>query len=191
MAEVALIVLAPLIIGALLAAASRRLGRGASWALAVAALATSLASAVCSVLHGGSQFEAPWGAGGPIDFSLLLAVDGLSAPFILAASAISLACLVYSVGYVAERPQTYAGLFLLFASGILGCLASLDMLSFYLFWELMVWSSYALIRLYGEREDAGRISLMYLLISHLASSTLLFGFLTIHALRGTFNMAEV
>ena len=78
-----------------------------------------------------------------------------------------------------------------FASGILGCLEAVDAISFYLFWELMVWSSYALIHLYGEGAEAPRAAMLYLLISHVASTTLLFGLLSIHALTGSFNLLDV
>jgi len=153
-------------------------------------MAASSAAALASAMREGG-LRVTWGLGGKVSFSFYLAVDPLNSAFLVLASLISLACLIYSLGYVAERVQVYAGLTLLFASGILGCLASMDMVSFYLFWELMVWSSYALIYLYGERRDASRASLLYLLISHVASTALLFGFLALYSLKGTFNLLEV
>ncbi len=191
MFEAALILLIPLAVGCFNTLCSRKLPPTAAWAAALTALIAALTLSTKLYLQGGACFEASWGHGGSLAFSWLLCFDELNAAFVVLASFISHACLTYSTKYVEHGSQLYSGLLLLFTSGMIGCLMSVDMIAFYLFWELMVWSSYALIHLYGEGAEAPRAAMLYLLISHVASTTLLFGLLSLYALKGTFNLLAV
>ena len=85
---------------------------------------------------------------------------------------------------------TYYGLYLLYAVGMLGTVMATNTIQFYLFYELMLVPSWALINNYGygERE---RIGMMYFLWTHVGAVILLAGLLTSYWITGSFEISAL
>ncbi|MDH2902109.1 MAG: NADH-quinone oxidoreductase subunit M [archaeon] len=90
-----------------------------------------------------------------------------------------------------ENPRTnsrfglYIALLMLYSSGMVGTVLSTNLIELYFFFEFMLIPSYFLIAEFGYGAR-GRISLMYLLWTHIGALLMLLGFLGIGTVSGTF-----
>ena len=118
--------------------------------------------------------------------------DGLSIPVMLIILLLSLATSVYSIAYMEHkhRVELYFSLYLLYTAGMVGTVLATNLIEFYLFWELMLISSYFLIAEwgYGERE---KVSFKYFMYTHVGALLLLIGILSVYVSLGTFNIYEI
>lgn len=107
-------------------------------------------------------------------------------------AAIGLAVVVYSVRYVAHSHAADRYWFFLFLMlGSLIGVATTDHLgTFYLFWELMTWTSYLLV-VHEQTDKALKAGRLYFLICAGAAYVLHFGILTLHAGLGSFEIADL
>ena len=133
-----------------------------------------------------------------IRFGLL--VDGLSLPIVLTVAVLSMIIVIYSIPYMEHKIHedykednkkahaTYYALYLSYACSMMGVVLSTNLFEFYLFFELMIIPSWALINIYGygERE---KIALMYLLWSIVGAVLFLTGALTAHATLHSFEIS--
>ncbi|OYT55272.1 MAG: hypothetical protein B6U76_06475 [Desulfurococcales archaeon ex4484_217_2] len=87
---------------------------------------------------------------------------------------------MFSLEYVKKPNATYWLLFNLTFLGAIGVTLSIDLVSFFLFWELMTWSSYLMVAL-GDT----RAGLKYFLFSILGSISLLLAFALMWRLSGS------
>jgi NADH-quinone oxidoreductase subunit M len=87
-----------------------------------------------------------WGA------RITLGVDGVSALMILLTAWLLFLAVVGSWGAVKEKVRTYHALLLVFVSGTIGVFAALDLLLFYVLWEVMLIPLYFMIGMFGGRE---------------------------------------
>jgi NADH-quinone oxidoreductase subunit M len=83
------------------------------------------------------------------------------------------------------RFALYFTLYLLYSAGMLGTVLSTNLIELYFFFEFMLIPSYFLIAEFGYGAR-GRISLMYLLWTHIGALLMLLGFLTIGTITSTF-----
>ncbi|MHB8566752.1 MAG: complex I subunit 4 family protein [Nitrososphaerales archaeon] len=77
-----------------------------------------------------------------------------------------------------SRFGLYSSLFLLFSAGMVGCVLSTNLIELYFFFEFMLLPSYFLIAEFGYGAR-GRISVMYLLWTHIGALLMLLSFLAI------------
>lgn len=90
-----------------------------------------------------------------------------------------------------ETPRTnarfglYLALLMLYSAGMLGTVLSTNLIELYFFFEFMLVPSYFLIAEFGYGAR-GRISLMYLLWTHIGALLMLLGFLAIGTTSGSF-----
>ena len=131
-----------------------------------------------------------------------LLIDGLSLPIVLVVAILSAVIVIYSIPYMEHRIRaergaedkrahaTYYALYLLYAVSMMGVALATNLFEFYLFYELMVVPSWALINAYGygERE---KISLMYLLWTIAGAVLLLTGILVAHARIHSFEISDL
>jgi NADH-quinone oxidoreductase subunit M len=144
------LLLMPLIGGALVWLLPQAVARVTALATLLAAMLPALA-VVVGLDSGNSGFQFidsyPWIAS--LDARFSFGVDGISAPFLpltlLLFSGVTLA----SWNSVQTLPRAYYSLLLLFASATLGVFLSIDVLAFFLFWELTLVPLYFLISLWG------------------------------------------
>lgn len=118
-----------------------------------------------------------------------LAIDGVSAPVVIGVSLVTALVSVYSVKYMIHRIEefekegvrvpdlnAYFILYNAFSSSMLGMVYSTNLVSFYVFLELSLITSFLLIAFYGYG-DRLRIALMYFIWTHIGSTLFLAGIL--------------
>lgn len=112
--------------------------------------------------------------------SLRIYVDGLSAVFLLLIALVSSLSALYSIQYMDHYPGysvcRYYPYFLLFVAGMYGIVVVTDLMAgFFLLWQLMTLSSYALVRFeYREREYV-RAAFRYLVAMEVACVFIMLG----------------
>ena len=81
--------------------------------------------------------------------SYLMAVDGLSAPLVLLTGLLGF-CAILASWHIGMRVREYFAWLLLLQTAIMGVFVSLDLLLFFLFWELELVPMYMLISVWGS-----------------------------------------
>lgn len=143
----------------------------------------------------------PWGSSGIglrelhpwipyLNVNYYLGADGLSLPLVVLTTLLSLLCVVYSFR-IQERVKEYMAFFLLLQTGMLGVFLSLDLILFYVFWEISLVPMYFIIGIWGgpRREYAAIKFFIYTLVGSLA---MLLGILVLYFSGGhTFDMLKL
>jgi NADH-quinone oxidoreductase subunit M len=140
---------------------------------------------------GGFQFEvnAPWVAALGINFHI--GVDGLSIPMIFLATLLTTLGLWYSSSVIKIRVREFFFLFQLLEMGMLGVFISLDLVLFYVFWEVGLVPMYFLIGIWGQPKDRPQYSAIKFFLYTLAGSVfMLLAILAIYFSVGTFDMVK-
>lgn len=180
-------------------------GRRAVATAAVGGLATLAWSVWACLAYAGPLTEpgrivdAVWFAGLGIHWRLGL--DGISAPVLLMSS------LVFALGLVSllrqppahaeggpPRTGSLAALLLLIEAGVLGTFLALDMVLFFVFFEVALIPMWFVINAWGDATDAAarrRAATRFLLFTVTGSALMLVGFLLVRAEAGTFDIVAV
>ena len=118
-----------------------------------------------------------------------LGVDGLSLPMVILMTFIGFLSVLVS-WKVELRPREYFIWLLLLETSILGVFLSMDLILFFLFWELELIPMYFLIAIWGSgrKEYAANKYLIYTLVG---SAMMLAGILSIYFSTGSLNMMEL
>ncbi|GAA4228713.1 NADH-quinone oxidoreductase subunit M [Actinomadura meridiana] len=118
-------------------------------------------------------------------------VDGLSLPLLAMTAVLFTSCAVYSLRQT-RRVRAYAMLFLFLETVCVGLFAALDLLLFFVFFDLSIVGMYFVILLWGH-ENRARSALMFFLYTFLGSLVLLLGFIGLYlgADPHTFDMTEL
>jgi NADH-quinone oxidoreductase subunit M len=104
-----------------------------------------------------------------------LGVDGISVLFLPLTALLTLLVMVSSWSTTRFRPKPYLTALLVFEAVTIGIFTSLDLVLFFVFWELILVPSYILLRLWGigpQREYAALKYVMYMMVG---SAPLLMG----------------
>lgn len=131
-----------------------------------------------------------------LDLRFHVGLDGVSLPLVVLTALLVLACCVYTVRIRPHggRLRGFLALVLLLETGMLGTFVSLDLLLFFVFFELVLIPMWFLIAWWGDPEDAkGRTAAAttFLLYTLVGSAIMLLGFLLVHAKTGTFDLVEL
>jgi proton-translocating NADH-quinone oxidoreductase chain M len=119
-----------------------------------------------------------------------IGVDGLSLPLLAMTAALFLACAIYSLRQT-ERVRTFAALFLFLETVCLGVFVALDLILFFVFFDLSIVGMYFVIAGWGHR-NAARAALQFFLYTFLGSLALLLGFIGLYlAAEPTFDMVRL
>jgi len=102
---------------------------------------------------------------------LLFGADGLSSPLILATAALTVFAIIGSRRLITSNSHTYFSLLLLFEGAILGVFTSLNLVVFYVFWELVMIPMFFLIGVWGG--DKRRYAAMKFMIFIFVGSTVM------------------
>jgi NADH-quinone oxidoreductase subunit M len=138
----------------------------------------------------GFQFEqrVPWIPSAGISYHV--GVDGLSLPLVALTAVLFLAVAVFALRET-RRPKVYVTLFLGLQSVCLGLFVALDLILFFLFFDLSIVFMYFLIAGWGSGERARAAALKFFLYTFLGSLALLLGFILLFLAGGTFDIAEL
>src|SRR3989442_10766908 len=114
----------------------------------------------------------------------IVGLDGISLPLLIISTFLSLLACAGSLDLINfQEPENYA-LFLIFETGIIGVFTSLNLILFYVFWEIVLIPMFFFIGIWGgpRRRYA---SLKFLIFTYSGSAVMLFGFLALYAWTGT------
>lgn len=122
---------------------------------------------------------------------LILRINILSWLFAVAVSGLGALSVVFSLNFMKDRERTdfYYLMLLLANSAMLGILFSGDLVSFFIFWEIMSWSTFLLISY--SRGPALAAALKYIIFSIIGSMAMLIGMLSLYANYETLNIATL
>jgi len=118
-----------------------------------------------------------------------LGVDGLSLPLMILMT--FLGFLVVLISWKIDlRPREYFAWLLLLETSILGVFCSLDLLLFFLFWEIEIIPMYFLISIWGTgRREYSAIK--YVIFTLFGSAFMLAGILSLYFTTGSLSMLEI
>ncbi len=125
----------------------------------------------------------------PLNAHYHLGVDGLSLPMVVLTAFLGFLAVLVS-WKIHERPREYFAWLLLLETSILGVFMSLDLLLFFLMWEIEVIPMYFLISVWGAgRKDYSAIK--YVLYTLFGSAFMLAGILSLYFATGSLSMLEI
>ncbi|MFB6154750.1 MAG: complex I subunit 5 family protein [Haloferacaceae archaeon] len=194
------LVIAPLLVAlftailTLLTRPSSRLTRAVSWLggvaylVAVAALfdrvVLPLSGDAATLAYQVSDWRAPFG--------IVLVADGLSSFMLGLAALVSLAALTFAVLYVDSYGQrlTFHPLYHFMMVGVSGSFLTGDVFNLFVWFEVMLMSSYILVLFYSGPEHT-RAALNYVILNLVGSAVMLVAIGGIYATTGTLNMADL
>ncbi len=117
------------------------------------------------------QERLQWVSTTSFSIDIFLGVDGLSSPLILAAAILTLFVVLGSRKLVNEKLPSYLALILLFEAAIIGVFTSLNLVLFYVFWDLVTIPMFFLIGIWGG--DKRAYAAMKFMIFIFAGSTMM------------------
>src|SRR5881296_3300109 len=124
----------------------------------------------------------PWA--GSFGLNYKVGIDGISLPLLMIATFLSLLSAAGSWDQITFRHVEYYALFLIFETGIIGVFTSLNLILFYVFWEIVLIPMFFFIGIWGgpRRKYA---SLKFLIFTYAGSAVMLFGFVALYAWTGS------
>jgi NADH-quinone oxidoreductase subunit M len=122
-----------------------------------------------------------------------LGLDGISLPLVLLTALLVLLCAIYTVGTVPEpgRVRQLLALMLVLEVGVLGTFTALDLILFFVFFEVVLIPMYFLIAVWGGSGARSAAAGTFILYTLLGSALMLVGFLVITAQAGTSDMRQL
>jgi NADH-quinone oxidoreductase subunit M len=121
-----------------------------------------------------------------------IGVDGMAFPLFVLSLLVSFLCIVYMRWHVPEpgKPKAFLALVLLLETGMTGTFIALDLMLFFIFWEIVLVPMYFMIGIWGgpNRQYA---SVKFFLYTLFGSIFMLLGFLALRLNTGTFDIVEM
>ncbi|AGA67701.1 formate hydrogenlyase subunit 3/multisubunit Na+/H+ antiporter, MnhD subunit [Desulfitobacterium dichloroeliminans LMG P-21439] len=181
----------PMLAGLLMAMMRRNIGVQRVLSVISIALVFGVAlKLVQQVRYEGIQTLAVGGWQAP--YGIVLVADMFSVLLVLTASLVAMACILFAFQSIGkEREQYYFySLFQFLLVGVNGSFLTGDLFNLFVFFEVMLFSSYVLLSLGGtKRQLKGTIK--YVVINSLSSTIFLLGIAYLYAVVGTLNMAHL
>jgi NADH-quinone oxidoreductase subunit M len=137
----------------------------------------------------GFQFEETYVWYEAIGSSLHLGVDGLSLPMVLLTTLLTPLAILASFN-ISDRVKAYMMLFLFLETGMLGVFMALDLLIFFVFWEVGLVPMYFIINQWGS-ENRNYASLKFMIYTMGGSLGLLLAIQLLGVLFGTYDLVTL
>ena len=112
----------------------------------------------------------------PLGISYHMAVDGISILFVGLTAFLTLLLVIYAWDTVKTHPKAFFMSILALETTTMGIFVSIDLILFFVFWELMLIPSYFLIKLWGPGIERQYAALKYVLYTLFGSVFMLVGF---------------
>ena len=141
------------------------------------------------------QTDLPWIPG--LDVRWHLGVDGISLPLVVLTTLLTLLCMVSLLRGGGPRcggERALVAVVLLLETGVLGTFLALDLVLFFVFFELVLVPMWFVIADWGDPHDAPgrrRAATTFLLLTVIGSAVMLAGFLLVYAHTGTFDIVAL
>lgn len=128
---------------------------------------------------------------GVLGLPLVLRLNMLSWFFALPITSVGALSIIFSLRYIRKREKTdfYYMTMILVNAGMLGIVLSGDLVSFYIFWEIMSWSAFLLISY--NRGPALAAGMKYIIMSVVGSAAMLIGIISIYTNYGTVIISDI
>ncbi len=187
-------VVLPLAAAALLIVAGQN-RRGLLVTGSLAAMLGTLAAAVALLAWVDAKGETPaiavyLPANWDVPFGIVLVADRLSALMLVVTGVVALAALVFAIARWHRAGVYFHPLFQLQVMGINGAFLTGDLFNLFVFVEVMLTASYALL-LHGSGRPRVQAGLHYIAVNLVASALFLLGVAMIYGISGTLGMADV
>jgi NADH-quinone oxidoreductase subunit M len=138
---------------------------------------------------GAIQFEEYYLWIAPLNAHYHLGVDGLSMPLVLLTTFLGFLA-VFISWKIHDRPREFFAWLLVLEASIIGVFASLDLLLFFIMWEIEVIPMYFLISIWGSgRREYSAIK--YVLYTLFGSAFMLAGILSLYFTTGSLSMLDI
>jgi NADH-quinone oxidoreductase subunit M len=141
---------------------------------------------------GGMQFveEAMWIP--TLEAYYRMGVDGISVPLVFLTTLLTTLSLFYSAYTIKVRVKEFFALFMLLEMGMLGVFMALDLVLFYVFWEVGLVPMFLLIGIWGQPKDRPQYSaIKFFLFTLVGSVAMLLAFIAVFLTTGTWNILEI
>ena len=168
------------------------------WLALIVALSTFVIALVLFVLFdrddAGFQFTDTftWVEADDVGFTVryALGVDGLSMPLVLLNAFLATVGVLIS-WRIDVRPKEYFVWLLVLETAVFGVFMALDLLLFFLFWEIELVPMFLLISIWGSGARRHYSALKFVLYTVFGSAFMLVGFLSLGVAAGTFDVREI
>ncbi|MGM0564053.1 MAG: Na+/H+ antiporter subunit D [Pseudomonadota bacterium] len=189
--ELVLPILIPLLAGALSLALWRSL-RAQQWLAVLATLALTVVGAALMVAVAEEGYVVTVAGGWPAPYGIVLVADLLSAAMVLITGLIGLGIAVYSLASMPEGHQRfgYYPLMHILLAGVCGAFLTGDVFNLFVWFEVMLLASFALLTLGGERAQMEG-AIKYVTINLFSSALFLSAVGLLYSTMGTLNMADL
>lgn len=161
--------------------------------LSFASLAGNLvvALAILSAVSGGEMFFHRMGMW-PFPYGIILAADRLTGTMLILSGTIVGACVLFAQGYLTknERREVFHPLIHFQLMGIQGAFLTGDLFNLFVFFEVMLISTYALLSFYYNLDQL-ETAFKYTCLNLIGSAFFLVGIALLYAQIGTVNMADI
>ena len=161
---------------------------GVSFVLSLIALVDVLGAGGGIATHSYDWFQA-----GPLELTLGVRIDGLTAVMLVVVSSVSLLVQVYSQGYMEGDPGygRYYAYMSLFITAMLGLVLADNLFMLFIFWELVGLSSYLLIGFWFHKPSAAAAAKKAFIVTRIGDLGLLAAILLIWTRHDTLDIAGI
>ncbi|MCT6699916.1 monovalent cation/H+ antiporter subunit D [Rheinheimera sp. 4Y26] len=126
----------------------------------------------------------------PAPFGIVLLQDKVSAIFVLLSTVLACCCWLYSLAGEDERGAYFQPLLQFLLMGIHGAFLTADLFNLFVFFEVLLISSYGLL-LHGGGKGRTKAALHYVLLNLLGSALFLLALALLYAMLGSLNMQDM
>lgn len=128
----------------------------------------------------------------PAPYGIILVADSLSGLLVFTTNIIATACAFYAPHSLSDRKEQYYfyAFFFFLITGVSGAFLTGDIFNLFVFFEVLLMASYALIVLGGDKAQL-RESIKYVLINLFSSILFVTAVAFLYAAVGTVNMAQI
>lgn len=120
-----------------------------------------------------------WISYGPVAIDYFVGVDGLSSPLILLSALLTLLVVIGSRKLIDNSEASYYSLIFLFEGAIMGVFSFLNLVFFYIFWELVLIPMFFFIGIWGGPRKK-YAAMKFIIFTFVGSTVMLLGFLYVY-----------
>ncbi|MGM0536853.1 MAG: monovalent cation/H+ antiporter subunit D [Pseudomonadota bacterium] len=144
----------------------------------------------CLQVAGAGEHVLYHAGGWPAPFGIVLVLDRLAAIMLALTAVLGFCCLLYASNGGDQRGAHFHALFQFQLAGLNGAFLTGDLFNLFVFFEILLIASYALL-LHGGGRARSRAGLHYVVINLVGSALFLIALGTLYGLTGTLNMADL
>ncbi len=126
-----------------------------------------------------------------ISFSFSLQTSFITIPFLLLATVLPIAILLFAAKEIRQSRSLFYVFYLVVYLSVISVFISSNLIVFFIFWELAVLSLFFIISLWGDSEKGRKAGMKFLVFTQFGSLTLLAVFILLFVYTGSFNLPVI